>query len=201
MGVIYGTAYPCNNVKIMDMNSETELGYNQNGRYYVTGPSMMIGYHNNPEETARVIKTDSNGVRWLETGDIAKIDTNGEITFLGRTKRCFVSGVTNIYPEQIEDIVSKVYGVKQIIVTHIEFEGNQNVPIYHVRLEESCSNTDKVTKLIKGIISKTLGAAALPYDIDYTYDELPVTANGKLDPKPLQASDNKKYNKILTRKG
>ena len=63
---------------------------------------------------------------------------------MGRTKRCFVSGVTNIYPEQIEDIVSNVEGVKQIIVTHIHFDGNQNVPIYHVRLEESYDNYDKV---------------------------------------------------------
>lgn len=196
-----GTAYPCNNVKIMDMNSETELGYNQDGRYYVTGPSMMLGYHNNPEETEKVIRTDSNGVRWLETGDIARIAPNGEITFLGRTKRCFVSGVTNIYPEQIEDIVSKVDGVRQIIVTHVQFDGNQNVPIYHVRLEESCTNSDRVTKSIKEIISKTLGEPALPYDIDYTYDELPVTPNGKLDPKPLQASDNKKYAKTLVKKG
>lgn len=192
-----GVAYPCNNVKIMDMNSETELGYDEAGRYYVTGPSMMLGYHNNPEETAKVIKKDSNGVKWLETGDVAKISSNGEITFLGRTKRCFVSGVTNIYPEQIEDIVSKVSGVKQVIVTHVPFDGNQNVPIYHVRLEENVTNYDKVSKAITDIINKTLGQPALPYDIDYTYEELPVTANGKLDPKPLQALDEKKYVKQL----
>ena len=192
-----GVAYPCNNVKIMDMNSETELGYNEAGRYYVSGPSMMLGYHNNPEETAKVIKTDENGVKWLETGDIAKIADNGEISFLGRTKRCFVSGVTNIYPEQIEDIVSKVEGVKQIIVTHVLFDGNQNVPIYHVRLEENVTNKEKVSKAINDIINKTLGKPAIPYYIDYTYDDLPVTLNGKLDPKPLQEEDNKKYVKLL----
>ena len=192
-----GVVYPCNNVKILDMDSDQELGFGEVGRYCITGPSMMLGYHNNPTETNKVIKTDANGVRWLETGDIAKIAENGEITFMGRTKRCFVSGVTNIYPEQIEDIVSKVEGVRQIIVTHVQFDGNQNVPIYHVRLEENYINKDKVTKAIFSIINQTLGKPALPYDIDYTYDELPITKNGKLDPKPFQASDSIKYSKKM----
>lgn len=196
-----GVAYPCNNVKIVDMDSEKELDYGQIGRYYVTGPSMMLGYHNNPIETSKVIKTDSNGVKWLETGDIAKINPNGEIVFMGRTKRCFVSGVTNIYPEQIEDIISKIEGVRQVIVTHVQFDGNQNVPIYHIKLDDNCVNHEKVTKAIKNIISSTLGEPALPYDIVYTYDDLPVTKNGKLDPKPLQESDVKKYQKTFIKKG
>ena len=196
-----GVVYPCNNVKIIDMNSEKELGYGKIGRYCVTGPSMMLGYHNNPKETNKVIKPDENGTRWLETGDIAKISENGEITFMGRTKRCFVSGVTNIYPEQIEDIVNKIDGIKQIIVTHVQFDGNQNVPIYHVRLDEKYTNQDKVSKAIRNSILKTLGNPALPYDIVYTYDELPVTKNGKLDPKPLQEVDNYKYSKTLIKKG
>ena len=68
-------------------------------------------------------------------------------------------------------------------------------------MDESCTNLDRVTKLIKGIISNTLGDSALTYDIDYTYDELPVTQNGKLDSKPLLASDNKKYVKSVVKKG
>ena len=49
-----GVVYPCNNVKIMSMDSEDELGYDQVGRYYITGPSMMLGYHKNPAESDKV---------------------------------------------------------------------------------------------------------------------------------------------------
>lgn len=193
-----GVAYPCNNVKIVDFNTEQELGYNQAGRYYISGPSMMIGYHNNPNETEKVIHVDENGTKWLETGDIAKIMPNGEIKFMGRTKRCFVSGVTNIYPEQIEDIVSKIEGISQIIVTHVKCDESQNVPIYHIRIKEGYSQ-EKVSREIILTIKKTLGDSALPYEINYTSEALPVTKNGKLDPKPFQEEDDIKYINIKRR--
>ena len=188
-----GVAYPCNNVKIVDLESEEELGYEQVGRYYVTGPSMMLGYHDNPIETAKVFKTDSNGTKWLDTGDLVKINRNGEITFLGRLKRCFVSGITNIYPEQIEDLLSKLPEIKQVMVTHVKCIGKQNVPIYHIVLKDPNENTKALTKKINVYIKRTLGESALAYDINYTNKQLPVTPNGKLDPKPLQMDDEKKY--------
>ena len=188
-----GVAYPCNNIKIVDMDSEEELGYDQIGRYYVTGPSMMLGYHNNPEETANVMKTDRNGVTWLSTGDLARISQNGEITFLGRVKRCFVSGVTNIYPEQIEDLLCKIPQVSQAIVTHVKCYGKQNVPIYHVRLKQPDTDKQHLTRTINAHITRTLGESAVAYDIVYTDQPLPITANGKLDPKPLQEIDTQKY--------
>ena len=46
---------------------------------------------------------------------------------------------------------------------------------------------------IKQLIKNTLGNSALPGEIVYSYEPLPVTANGKLDPKPLQSEDEKKY--------
>ena len=188
-----GVAYPCNNVKIVDIESEEELDYDQIGRYYVTGPSMMLGYHDNPTETNKVFKKDSNGTKWLDTGDLAKISPNGEITFLGRIKRCFVSGITNIYPEQIEDLLSKFPEITQSIVTHVKCFGKQNVPIYHIVLRKMNENIKQLTKRINKTVEQTLGESAAAYDIIYTDKPLPVTANGKLDPKPLQKQDEQKY--------
>lgn len=194
-----GVVYPCNNVKIVDMESEEELGYDQIGRYYVTGPSMMLGYHNNLKETDKVFKTDKDGVKWLSTGDLARISKNGEITFLGRVKRCFVSGVTNIYPEQIEDLLCKLPQVSQAIVTHVKCTNRQNVPIYHIQIKDPNTNKKRLTKTIKSYITQTLGESAVAYDIVFTDKPLPVTANGKLDPKPLQEEDNRKYTHLTAR--
>ncbi len=192
-----GVVYPCNNVKIMSMESEEELGYDQVGRYYITGPSMMLGYHNNPAESDKVFKIDTKGTKWLDTGDLARISPNGEITFLGRVKRCFVCGITNIYPEQIEDLLSKLPEVSQSIVTHVKCFGKQNVPIYHVVLKNTNENTKQLTKKINATIEQTLGESAVAYDIIYTDKPLPVTANGKLDPKPLQKEDEEKYSFLM----
>ena len=108
-------------------------------------------------------------------------------------KRCFVSGVTNIYPEQIEDLLCKIPQVSQAIVTHVKCSGKQNVPIYHVRLKQPDTDKQHLTRTINAHITRTLGESAVAYDIVYTDQPLPITANGKLDPKPLQEIDTQKY--------
>lgn len=186
-----GTSIPFNNQKIVALDSEEELGYDEVGRLYLSGPGMMLGYHNNIEETNEVIKIDENGIRWLDTGDLAKISKNGEVTFIGRKKRCFVCGVDNIYPEQIENLLSQFKEIRETIVTHIPNDSKQFVPIYHVSIYDINSNLKELENKINILINSTLGESALPYRIDFTDEPLPVTPNGKLDPKPLQEKDLK----------
>ena len=179
----------------MALDSEDELGYDQVGRLYLSGPGMMLGYHNNSEETKKVIKYDENGVKWLDTGDLAKISKNGEVTFVGRAKRCFVSGVDNIYPEQIEDLLTQFKEIRESIVTHVPSDKNQYSPIYHISIYDSNIDTKELEKKIENMILTTLGESALPLEIIFTNQPLPVTANGKLDPKPLQEEDLSNYEK------
>ena len=47
-----------------------ELKYNETGEIWISGASVMLGYFNKPEETAQMIITDSNGTRWIRTGDL-----------------------------------------------------------------------------------------------------------------------------------
>ncbi len=190
-----GTSIPFNNQKIVALDSEDELGYDQVGRLYLSGPGMMLGYHNNSEETKKVIKYDENGVKWLDTGDLAKISKNGEVTFVGRAKRCFVSGVDNIYPEQIEDLLTQFKEIRESIVTHVPSDKNQYSPIYHISIYDSNIDTKELEKKIENMILTTLGESALPLEIIFTNQPLPVTANGKLDPKPLQEEDLSNYEK------
>lgn len=199
-----GTTIPFNNQKIVALDSEEEIGYDQIGRLYLSGPGMMLGYHDNPEETKKSIKVDENNVRWMDTGDLAKISKNGEVTFVGRSKRCFVSGVENIYPEQIENLLTQFKEIRESIVTHIPSDETQYSPIYHVSIYDEDCDKEKLSDKITGMILSTLGESALPNEIIYTNEPLPVTANGKLDPKPLQEEDMKKYNesknKVLQKK-
>jgi long-chain acyl-CoA synthetase len=188
-----GTIIPFNNQKIMSLDGKRELDYGEIGLLYLSGPGMMLGYHNNKEETNKVIEYDENGVRWLNTGDLASLSEEGELTFVGREKRCFVSGVENIYPEQIENLISTIPEIRESIVTHIPDDNNQNLPIYHISLYDKNCNIDALEKKINKLILSTLGSSALAGRIDYTLNRLPVTKNGKLDPKPLQKKDLEEY--------
>jgi len=74
------------------------------GELLLRGPSVMKGYHNQPELTAEII--DSEG--WLHTGDIAKIDKDGHIYITGRIKNMIVlQGGKKVFPEEVEAVIEK----------------------------------------------------------------------------------------------
>jgi long-chain acyl-CoA synthetase len=73
---------------------------NQIGELCVCGPPVMLGYWRDPFETQ---KTLING--WLKTGDLGRIDGDGYITLEGRSKDLIISGGSNIYPREVEDVL------------------------------------------------------------------------------------------------
>ncbi len=82
------------------------------GEIMVKGPSVMLGYYEDPENTAKVIK---NG--WFYTGDLGFIDSAGFVHITGRKKNVIVTkNGKNIYPEEIETLLSKSRFIKECIV-------------------------------------------------------------------------------------
>ena len=69
----------CNNIKILDIDTGEELGYNQEGEICVSGPSMMMEYYKNPEATREII-FEENGTRWLRTGDLGHVTKDGSMS-------------------------------------------------------------------------------------------------------------------------
>lgn len=184
-----GTMLPFTNAKIVDVNSGNELGYDSVGMLHVSGPGMMLGYHNNPEETEKCIYIDENGTKWFITGDLCEIKKNGELKYVGRMKRCFVCGCDNIYPEQIENLLCDLPEIREAVVTKIPDDKLQFLPKYHLSIyDENCDITQLERKIEKMIIT-TLGESALPRFFEYHLEPLPRTPNGKIDPKVLQEKD------------
>lgn len=195
-----GTMIPFTNAKIVDINTNDELDYGKVGMLHVSGPGMMLGYHDNPEETNNSIYTDENGIRWFVTGDLCKIESNGELKYVGRLKRCFVCGCDNIYPEQIENMLCNLSEVREAIVTKIPNDKFQFLPKYHISLYDENCDVSQLEKKIEKIVLATLGESALPGFYEYHMTPLPRTPNGKIDPKELQETDLKNYkSKVLTK--
>ena len=101
-----GKTVPNVEAKIVDINDEGI------GELIVKGPNVMLGYYNNEEATKEVIK---NG--WFYTGDLAKIDEEGYIYICGRKKSVIVlKNGKNIFPEEMENLVNKIEGVKESFI-------------------------------------------------------------------------------------
>lgn len=184
-----GRLHVFDNAKIIDSDSGTELGYNEEGDLYVTSPSIMKKYYNNEEETSNALFYDNNGVKWFKTGDLATIDENGDITITGRKKRLFVCGVNNIYPPQLEEIICSIKNVKKCVVVDIPDDKLRAVPKVHIVLEkDSDAERKRVVKEIEYKISSIVGVEALPHYYSFD-DDLLYTLNGKIDFNAIRNND------------
>ncbi|MBR2381319.1 MAG: AMP-binding protein [Clostridia bacterium] len=94
-------------VKIADPDENGE------GEICVKGPNVMMGYYKNPEATAAAF--DEEG--YFKTGDFGKLDEEGWIYITGRLKNLIIlSNGKNVYPEEIETEISRIYGVNEVVV-------------------------------------------------------------------------------------
>lgn len=96
--------------KIVDENGH-EVPPNEVGELLLKGPMCMSGYWNNPEATRKTIVDG-----WLATGDLAYKDDDGYHYIAGRKKDMYKSGGENVYPAEIEQVLQKFSGVREVAV-------------------------------------------------------------------------------------
>lgn len=101
-----GRALPGHELRIVDASGR-ELPERVQGRVQFRGPSSTSGYYRNPEATARLFDGD-----WLNTGDLGYL-AGGELFLAGREKDIIIRGGHNIYPQELEEAVSRVAGVRR----------------------------------------------------------------------------------------
>lgn len=173
--------------KIVDLDSGEEVTYGKTGELLISSPSVMLEYMNNEEETKRAIETDTDGTRWLHTGDIGYIDEDGFVYIVGRLKRIFQTFdvesnmIFKMYPDYIESEIDSCPIVNRAAVIAIEDEKLINKAVAFVELKE---NADDPIILIKNHVLSRLE----PYNRPVEYvliDELPLLQNGKVDYRQL----------------
>lgn len=98
-----GLPMPDTDMKIVDLDTGTrELPVGEEGELCVSGPQVMKGYWKKPEETALTLRTDADGVVWLHTGDIARMDEEGYTYIVQRKKDMIIVDGYNVYPSDVE---------------------------------------------------------------------------------------------------
>ena len=105
-----GTAQSCVEIRIADESGCT-LPPGEGGEVLVRGAPVMLGYWNDATATARTIRDG-----WLWTGDIGSVDEDGFLTLRDRSKDVIISGGTNIYPREVEDVLLTYPGVREVSV-------------------------------------------------------------------------------------
>lgn len=81
------------------------------GEICVRGPAVLLGYHNNPEATGKALKGG-----WFHTGDLGKMDERGLLYITGRESDMYISGGSNVYPREVEEVLLTHPGVLEVAV-------------------------------------------------------------------------------------
>ena len=135
-----GMPVPDTMVRIIDENG-AELPQGESGEIAVRGPQVMQGYWRKDEDTRAVLR---NG--WLLTGDIGFIDEKGYVTIVGRKKDIiYVSGF-NVYPSEIEEVISKHPAVQECVVIGVKDEKSGERPFAFAVLKPESDVTPEQMK-------------------------------------------------------
>jgi fatty-acyl-CoA synthase len=164
-------------VKILD-DEDREVETGEAGEICVRAPHVMAEYWKRPEQTAETLK---NG--WLHTGDIARTDERGYLYILDRKKDMIVSGGFNIFPREVEDVLSQHADVAMVAVIGVpDDKWGEAVTAVVVAREGARPDADELINLVKA----RKGSAHAPKQVKFV-TELPMTGVGKVDKKALKA--------------
>ncbi len=156
--------------KIVDDNGN-ELPIGEGGELWVKGPQIMKGYWQRPEATAETITEDG----WLKTGDIAAIREDGYMRIVDRKKDMIIVSGFNVYPIEVEDILSSHPDVLEAAVVGVADEKSGEV----VKAYLASSNQDLTAEALRDYCKKELTAYKVPKYIEFR-DELPKSNVGKI---------------------
>lgn len=165
--------------RIVDVDTGRELPQGEAGLMHIRGPNVMLGYLNQPEKTAEVIRDG-----WYNTGDIASIDENGFITITGRLSRFSKIGGEMVPHIRIEEELNRIVddpdaeeAVVRVAVTAVPHEQKgERIIVLHRELNKPIS-----------VILKSLSESGMPNlwlpsaDSFLLVDEIPLLGTGKLD--------------------
>ncbi len=96
-----GRVMPHLEVKVVDPATLRTVARGEPGELCTRGPSVMLGYWNDPDKTAEAVDT----ARWMHTGDLATMDDGGYLSIVGRIKDMVIRGGENVYPREIEEFL------------------------------------------------------------------------------------------------
>lgn len=175
-----GLPLPDTDCKIVDLDDpEKEVRLEQEGELCIAGPQVMKGYWNKPEETDDMIRVHADGIRWLHTGDVAKMDEEGYFAIVDRKKDMILVSGFNVYPTDVEQVLYRHPKIKQVCVVGIPDEKTgESVKAFVVLKEGDVASEDEILKWTRDEKHGLTGYRA-PKSVEFR-EELPTTMVGKV---------------------
>lgn len=177
-------------VSSFDPDSYQEMKYNEIGEICINTPYLMLGYLNNPEATAEVVKTHADGKKWFHTGDLGYITEEGAVFITGRIKRIILTEkdgmVSKIFPDRVEKLLESHKAVEVSCVVKQPDDSAEVKLTAHVVLKEKYRvNSSRIEQELRKLCDSELPEYSRP-DKYVFRDSMPLTAAGKVDFRALE---------------
>ncbi|MFR5875660.1 MAG: class I adenylate-forming enzyme family protein [Eubacterium sp.] len=179
---------PCYNIETMTVKpGTTEPAIGEDGELCVYGPTLMQGYWNDPDETAKMLVKHEDGRVWLHTGDMCFIEPeNNDIYYRQRLKRVYKISGYLVYPSFIEESYRSMAEIYDCCAIGIGEEGKTQIKLFVVKNKNFKSDDEEaLTQKIVEFGNQNLSKWSVPKVVEYI-DALPRTKIGKVDFKVLK---------------
>jgi acyl-CoA synthetase (AMP-forming)/AMP-acid ligase II len=154
------------------------------GELLVRGDYVMLGYLDDPGATAEAIDADG----WLHTGDVGRLDEQGNLTITDRLKDMYISGGFNVYPAEVEQALARLEGVADVAVVGVPDERMGEVgKAYVVRAGGASITADDVVAFAR----ERLANFKVPREVEFL-DGLPRNLSGKVLKNALRRAQEPK---------
>lgn len=180
-----GVPFPDTYIKVVRVGTHDEVPYGEDGEICISGPTVMMGYLNNLEETIQTLQIHNDGRTWLHTGDIGSMDKEGFVYFKQRVKRIIISNGYNLYPSYIETIINSHPDVFTSTVIGIPHPKKVQVAKAYIVLKDGVNASKDIEKSIRLYCEKNLAKYSLPAVYEFR-SSLPKTLVGKVAYRELE---------------
>jgi len=186
-----GMPLPDVQVRIYDADEGTRvLAPNEVGEIAMSGPQLMDGYWNRPEETAIVLRdhVDADGTRrWLHTGDLGYLDEDGYVFIVDRKKDMIKTSGFQVWPREVEEVLATHPAVAEVGVAGVSDPvKGEAVHAWIVLRKDHASTEDELRAFCRG----QLAPYKVPAHVEFR-SELPKTMVGKVLRRALRESATK----------
>lgn len=171
--------------KIVETGTQNELPNGETGEICLTGPTVMLGYDKNDEETELALQTHADGREWLHTGDLGSMDDEGYVYFRGRQKRMIITSGYNVYPYEIERVLGAHEYVKLCAVIGVPDDYRMQRIKALVVLREGAPPHEEAVRELEAYCKRILAPFNRPREFEIR-DELPTTLVGKVSYAKLE---------------
>ena len=172
-----------NTMGIFKPDTTEELDYNEEGEICITGPAVMLGYLNNPEESEKVMIKHPDGQVWIHSGDLGYMDEDGFIFIKGRIKRMIIMfNGHKVFPTFIEDVLGKHPDVMSCAVVGVNDRDHAQGKSVHavVQLRDAQRSQEEVKEELYELMRGEIESSVIPKTLEFV-DEMPHTGMGKID--------------------